>query len=120
MNEEYVDPSYPGIYTPEDPGHFGFFKNILKKPDTTKVSNITDDEMYSVRILQNASIFFEITNNILVKKYLENRAEVLLKTALSRDGFLIRQAVTQKKEFSDTTKTGSNKGWFKKKQPQPY
>ena len=43
-------------------------------------------------------------------------AEITTATSLSKEGFLLRLSVTQKKELADVTaKPKKNKGWFRKK-----
>ena len=50
-------------------------------------------------------------------EYFNQMKEIVTAPTLSKEGFLIRQATTQRKEFSDATPKSKkqNKGWFKKK-----
>ena len=59
----------------------------------------------------------ELIENKFFKSYFEKESEITTSTSLSRDGFLTKLAVLQKKEIADTTKPKKiNKGWFKKKE----
>jgi len=96
-------------------GIFQFFSNILKTKDTTKVSNLKDVELQMVRVLKNVSIYSDAMGLQTVNDYAEKKAEALLGTALSRDGFLVTKAVTAKKDISISEgKKKSKSKWYKK------
>lgn len=102
---------------------FSFFTNIIKAEDTTKVGNLTSDEVgipkYPIRTLKNASILAPlITDYKELAEVFTEKAEVMTSTSLSKDALLLRLAVTQKKELADVTRAErkENKGWFKKKE----
>jgi hypothetical protein len=101
---------------------YSFLHNVATAEDTTKVGNLRDDNelnelglpLQSVRgALDMALISEKIIENDFFKGYFEAKAEQILATSLSRDGFLVRQATTQTKQVADVTKRRKiNKGWF--------
>jgi len=110
----------------EDLGLFSFFKNLLRTKDTSRASNLTEDELgfekTPVRTNQRIALFCEAIGNSEVSGYFFDKSQVTTNTALSRKGFLPRLVVTTTKKTELSSKTPShqaNKGWFsKKKQPQ--
>ncbi len=104
----------------EKPGVFAFFNKILKTDNTSKVGNLGMEELGSIRIYQSASLYAEEMELDLVSDYLKREAEIVLGTSLSKDGFLITQAVTQKREIQTRIgQKGKRSGWFEKKTTQP-
>lgn len=97
---------------------FEFFSKILKTGDTIKVSNLDiNTELAPVRILRSTAEYAKIMGLDEIKDFLHAEAEVILGSALSKNGFLVDMAVTTKKESKIGTKEkGGNKGWFKKKE----
>lgn len=101
----------------EKTGLFDFFNKILKRKDTTKVANIDLDELNSVRTLQNGALFATVGDYDEVCDYFRAKGETILATSDSKDGFLIRAAITTKRELATSSKAmKENKGWFKKKE----
>ena len=103
-----------------------FLLNVVTTKDTNKVGNLRDDKdmnelgepQYTVRgAKEMALISNKIMNNKYFEEYFKIEAENTLATSLSREGFLIKQAVTQTKQVADITKRKKiNKGWFGKKE----
>ena len=99
-----------------------FLFNVVTAKDTTKIGNLRDDKDYNelgfpnwtVRgSLDMARISGMIMDNNFFEDYFKQAAEDALATSLSRNGFLIKSAVTQVKSISDSTKRRKiNKGWF--------
>jgi len=100
----------------EREGIFSFLKKILTTPDTSKVSNLDEQELHNVRVYQVASQYAREVNLEEVAKYLDKKGEIILATADSKEGFLIKMAVTQKKELDTKTSLGSGGGrrWKRK------
>jgi hypothetical protein len=97
----------------------GFFNKIFKTKDTTKGSNLNEFELEAVRIIQRTSNYARLNDLDEVSEYLVKYGEIILATALSKDGFFIESAVTSKKQLSTESKVinqGGKKGWGWKKQ----
>ena len=118
--QEYIGANAPT--REENAGIFNFFNKILKTSDTIKVSNLDVQELPSVRMLRSTSNYADIMGLTLVSQFLSEEAEVILGSALSKQGFLIERAITSKKENKIRTRTGeAGKGWTlfgKKKEEQ--
>jgi len=105
-------PSYPTEREKES-----LFARIIKTKDTTKVSNLNDEELFAVRQIQSAALYAKEMGLEKVAKYIEKEGEILLGTADSKEGFLIKMAITQKKELESKSKnmTGGKKTWLSQK-----
>ena len=96
----------------ENQGIYNFFNKILKTRDTIKVSNLDKTEIPSIRVLRSTANYAKIMGLDLVSNFLNQEAEVTLGSALSREGFFIKSAITTKRESSLKTKSGGgDKGW---------
>lgn len=96
--------SYP---QPKEPaGLIGFFKKILTIGDSTKVGNVDEQELNAIRIKQEAALYAKTMGYDKVGEYMASEAEVILSSSNSKDGFLIKQVNTQKKQFESQTKQG--------------
>jgi hypothetical protein len=105
----------------EKQGIYNFFNKILKSQDTIKVSNMEEEELNSVRVLRNAALYAEVMGLDQVQDYLIKKSGVTTDSALSKKGFLVKMAVTTKKESQLRTKTGeggAKKSWFSKKKDE--
>jgi len=102
-----------------------FLTNVVKEEGvehSSKIGNLRDDKemnelgvpVWNVRgCLEMARISGKIIGNDFFKGYFESAAIETLGTSLSREGFLIKMAVTQTKQVSDATKRRKiNKGMF--------
>ncbi len=98
----------------EKEGVFAFLKRVLTTKDTSKVSNLDAQEIYSVRILQSTALYTDEMGLDKVSEYIGKEAEIILGTADSKEGFLIKAAITQKRELETRSKIGGKKGWNKK------
>ena len=98
----------------EKDGIFSFFKRVLNIKDSVKVSNLNVEELFSVRTLKSASLYSEIMELDEVSKYIQDEAEILLSSADSKEGFLIRSIITQKRELDSQISTGGDKRGRKK------
>lgn len=96
---------------------FQIIKEIMHTSDTSKVANLNDPELNTIRILKNIAIFNKLLTNQGIYDYLNEESEVILATSDSKDGFLIQKSVQAERKI--TFKTGQKKsGWFKKKEEE--
>src|SRR3990167_2188617 len=99
-----------------------FFTNVVKSDDTTKTGNLTIDELgmpkLPLRTFKELSVFCkDIAGEKEFSEYFSKMGEIQTATSLSKEGFLMRLVVTQKKELADVTPQRKvNRGWFKKKE----
>lgn len=102
-----------------------FLTNVVKMNDTTRTGNLSMDELgmsiLPLRTNKELSLFCkDLAGNDVWADYFEKMAQIGTSTSLSKDGFLLKVAITNKKESSlaDVTPKKSNGGWFKKKEPE--
>ena len=102
-----------------------FLHNIATAKDTTKIGFLKEEEIglpkNPVRTYKTlASIAGSIMDNEDLANYFNNKSEILTSTSLSREGFLDKLAVVQRRELADVTSKPrkENKGWFKPKDKQ--
>jgi len=102
-----------------------FLTNVVKETgidNSMKIGNLRDDKdmnelgvpAWNVRgTLEMARICEKIMGNNFFKEYFQGAALETLGTSLSREGFLLKTAVTQTKQVSDSTRRRKiNKGMF--------
>ena len=99
---------------------FTFFKKVISMEDNSKTGNLTKDEIGLVRIpvrtAQDLSLFCDVMGSKGLSYYFKEKAQITLGTSLSRDGFLDKLAVTQKREVEAKKRNlTQNKSWFKPK-----
>lgn len=101
-----------------------FLHKVATSDDTTKVGNLTAEEIGLPRLnlrtyKELALIANTIMDNKFISDYYDKESEILTSTSLSKDGKLINLAVLQKRQIEDVTKPKKeNSGWFKKKEPE--
>lgn len=101
-----------------------FLTAVVKAKDTTRLGNIKEEELgmpdLPIRTLKELEfITGRIPSMKTFNEYFTAMSEAITAPSLSKEGFLIKQATIQRKEFSDKTKPKKeNKGWFKKKEPE--
>lgn len=99
-----------------------FLDNVAQTKDTTKTGNLGELELGSpdlpVRTYKELALFCnDIGDMNSFGEYFNKMAEIQTSTSLSKEGFLIKAAITTKKELADVTpERKQNKGWFKKKE----
>ncbi len=117
-------PEYLGFGTPvpeEKQNVFSFLNKVATSDDTTKVGNLTAEEVglpkLSLRTYKEMELISgTIMNNQFFADYYKAKGEILTSTSLSKDAKLLNLAVIQKRVVEDATKPRKiNKGWFKKK-----
>lgn len=103
---------------------FAFFRKVISMSDTTRTSNLNEDELglakIPVRTNLELSEYCKVMGLKGLSTYFNQEAQIITNSSLSREGFLDRLAVTQKREMETKLKRPKsvNKGWFKKKQPE--
>lgn len=96
---------------------FSFFNKIISSKDTTKTSNLEENELSAVRILKEADNYSRIMDLPLIRDFIQAENEAILGTALSKKGFLIEKSVTQKRELrTRRAGDGQKKGLFQKQE----
>jgi len=99
----------------EKPSAFAFFRKVVETPDTSKVSFLNKEELggvrLSVRDYQTLANFEQFLGHDRVSAYFQAKAEIALRTGLSREGFLMNLAVTQRKEKRMRREKEGKKGW---------
>jgi len=95
-----------------------FFTDIIKAKSTTKTGNLDKDELGIPRLTQRGIKELELFCRDTFMdngwaNYFKDLAEIQTSTSLSKDGILIKLAVTQKKELADLSpEKKKNKGMF--------
>lgn len=99
-----------------------FFTKVIKSASTTKVGNLDSEELGRPKLpvrtyLELEAFCDEIADDDSFSSYFAKLAEIHTASSLSKEGFLMKLAVTMKKELADMspTKNKANNGWFKKK-----
>lgn len=98
---------------------FTFFNKIISKKDSIKVSNLEKNELNAVRLLRKTASYGNIMGWDFASQFIADDAEVILGSSLSKGGFLIQQAVTQKRELrTRNIRNLQKKGLFSRPQPE--
>jgi len=99
-----------------------FLFSVATAEDTTRLGYLKEEEIGTmsnpVRAFKHLSLFAkDIMKKEGLSEYFNKNSEIATSTSLSRDGFLIDKAVTQRRILSDGDKKPrkENKSWFKKK-----
>ena len=99
-----------------------FGKVINEKQKTTKVGNLTQEELgvskNPLRTYLELSLFCkDVLDDEDFATYFEKMGAIQTDSSLSKEGFLMNLLVTAKKTLADVTPKAKteNKGWFKKK-----
>lgn len=98
-----------------------FFSKVIKSSSTTRVGNLDVEELGKPKLpvrthLELETFCKEIAGDDSFGNYFKKIAEVHSSSSLSKDGFLMKLAVTMKKELADVSPVKrKNSGWFKKK-----
>ncbi len=99
-----------------------FAKVINEKQKTTRVANLTADELGLSKLpfrtyLELALFCEEIVGDEEFSDYFKKMGSIQTDSSLGREGFLMKLLVTMKKELADVSPKAKTKntGWFKKK-----
>lgn len=105
--------------TPEEKQSiFTFLTNVAIADDTTRLGNLKEEElgMPQLPVRSNKSLALwsgEVMENVFFKSFFLQDSEDTTSTSLSREGFLTKLAIIQRREVADLTKPKKvNKGWF--------
>lgn len=105
-----------------------FLHNVVIAEDTTKLGVLTEDELGKpdnpIRALKFMRRFSnDIMNHKKLGAFFGGQSEDITSTSLSRQGTLVKLAVTQKREMADTTKAPPSakqkSNWFGSKDKKP-
>ncbi len=101
---------------------FAFFSNVIKSKDTTKLGNLSSEELGEPQLELRGIKELELFSKKIYQdegwgEFFHELSEIETATSLSKEGFLLRLAVTSKNEMADTTiqPKKKNSGWFRKK-----
>jgi len=102
-----------------------FFKKVIVMEDTTRTANLMDEELGLVKVpvrpLLNLSLYCKQMGLKGLASHFLKESQIITNSSLSREGFLDKLAVTQKREMETKTKKSATvaqrKNWFKKKEP---
>lgn len=124
-DKKLLESSGYGAPLPEEKHNVhSFLHKVATSDDTTKVGNLTDEEIgmprLNLRTFKAIALDAEkILDNQFISDYYKAQGEIITSTSLSRGGKLINLAVLQKRQIEDVTKPKKeNSGWFKKKEPE--
>lgn len=99
-----------------------FMSKVIKSSSTTKVGNLDIEELGRPKLpvrthLELETFCKDVASDTEFADYFKKIAEIQTSSSLSKEGFLMKLAVTAKKELADVSpsKGKSNGGWFKKK-----
>lgn len=100
-----------------------FFNNVIKSQDTLRTANLSVEELGNakvpVRTYRELSCYCDAMGLKGLGNYFTKLSSIITDSSLSREGFLDRLVVTQKRETESKLGIGEspkkNKGWFKKK-----
>ena len=104
---------------------YNYFKKVILMKDNTKTGNLTKEEigmpLTPVRTNQEIALYCQVMGMKNFGQYFQDDAQIMLGTSLSREGFLDKLAVTQKRESEFKTRhpLQTKQGWFAKKKPMP-
>jgi hypothetical protein len=108
----------------EQVGIFTFLNKVLKTDDTTKVGNVDKEELRVVRIDKDIASYAAVWNLDGISRYMTQEGEDILASSDSKEGFLVKTAVTQRKQLETRGKDkpaqgGGFKLWGRKKEQTP-
>jgi len=93
----------------EEKGIDNFFLEIIRNDDSLKIGNLTDTELGLPRLPLRTLV--ELTDDCRIIPSMsafaddfEKQAQTLIASSLSKEGFLIKARITQKKELVDKDK----------------
>lgn len=109
-------------YAQERSNLHGFLTKVIENDDTTKVGNVSAEELGNPKVTLRALKELELFCRAVYKDkswadYFKDLSEIQTSTSLSKEGFLMELSVSQKQELSkrlSAKQTKENKGWFKR------
>ena len=120
-NLEMLEGDYPR--EEEKQNIFSYFKRVTEADDNRKTANLDKDELglvkYPVRTNLDIANYCKKIGMDAYANYFESKAQIVSATSLSKEGFLNKLAVTQKRESSIRRRSGISNaqrtGFFGKK-----
>lgn len=107
----------------EEKGIDNFFLEVIRNKDSLKIGNLTVDEIGTPEvplrtIVELAKDCESVPSLSSFAKDFKSQAISMIATSLSKEGFLIKARITQKKEVlgTDKRKERSKKGLFGRKE----
>lgn len=93
----------------EEKGIDNFFLEIIRASDNLKIGNLTKDEIGLPRLPVRTLLELSDDCHIILSMSsfetdFKKQAQDMVNTSLSKEGFLVRARITQKKELLDSTK----------------
>lgn len=127
LTEDELEELLGGYPKPKDKaGVWTFFKRVLTTKDTTRSANLDIETELGlgkipVRTLQNIALFCEEMGMKGLAHHFSAEAQIITNSSLSKDGFLIKTAVTQKRETELKTKSQARprRRWFGREEKIP-
>lgn len=126
LAEELAESGYGYPKEEEKQNIFSFFRRVIFMPDTSRTSNLTEDELGMVKIPVRTNLelaeYCKHQGLNGLSQFFFNEAQIISNTSLSRDGFLDKLAVTQKREVESKRReftAKQKKNWFKKPSTSP-
>jgi hypothetical protein len=98
-----------------------FLSEISRSKDTTKTGNLGEQELVTTPYAERTYKRMQLDCDVLCDDpiwadYFKNSAELVTATSLSKDGFLDKLAIVQRRELADVSpERKPNSGWFSKK-----
>jgi len=118
---QLTDSSYPK--GEEKHNIIAFFNNVIKSKDTLRTANLSVEEVGAVRVpvrtYKELSCYCDAMGMKGLGGFFTKLSGIITDSSLSKEGFLNRLVVTQKRETESKLGIGGapkqNKGWFKKR-----
>jgi hypothetical protein len=120
LTEEQAEELLRGLQEQKET-NITFFSRVIKTKDSTKVGNLSEEELGISRLPVRTYKELALQCNELFEEkefgdFFDKQAEIQLATSLSKGGFLIKQVGTSRKEVADMTpQKKANPSYFKKK-----
>ena len=112
--DEQMAVSYPKAKERES--IFKFLSRVMaaERQELSKVSNIKDHEIRAMHELRKGAQYAEVMGLSKVADFFNDEADSYLSLSDSRDGFLLNNAITQRKEVGPKSsgEKGGKKPWF--------
>lgn len=107
----------------EKPNVHSFLIKVVETDDTTKLGNLTEEEVgtpkHPLRTEKELELFCnDIADMPYFAGYFRKEAEIMTSTSLSKEALLLNLAVVQRREVRRLKPRRINKGWFRKRRQE--
>lgn len=103
--EEMMAQNEMQLPEPDLGGIFGLFGKVMSQKDTTRICNLSKEEMGVLHFTVRGSLYVARLSYIMGHKifgdFFITQAEILQETSLSKDGFLINTFISSKRYASN-------------------